>query len=440
LSMMENELRNKFLRRQATIGIIGLGYVGLPLVLRFAQEGFQVLGFDIDPEKVNSLNRGQSYIQHIPSGQIAEIIQAERFEATQDMARLGEPDALLICVPTPLNPHREPDLKYVEQTTKDIARCLRPGQLISLESTTYPGTTEEVVLPQLVPTSLRVGIDFFLVFSPEREDPGSSTFNLANTPKVVGGVTPSCLRLGEILYSQVVTQVVPVSSTRVAEMTKLLENIYRAVNIALVNELKILGHRMNIDIYEVIEAAKTKPFGFQPFYPGPGLGGHCIPIDPFYLTWKAREYDFNTRFIELAGEINTSMPYYVVERTVQALNERGRSIKESRILIIGAAYKKDVDDVRESPSLKLIDLLMRRGARVDYHDPHIPVMPRTRRHQFDLRSVPLTPENLSAYDAVLIVTDHSCLNYEDIAAHANLIVDTRNAITGRDHAHKVIRA
>lgn len=437
-------LEEKILSRRALIGIIGLGYVGLPIVLRFAQQGFTVLGFDTDPQKVAALNSGKSYIHHIPSDRIAALRPPAsvdpKFEATSDLRRLKEPDALLICVPTPLNRHREPDLNYLVQTTRDITQTLRVGQLVSLESTTYPGTTEEVMLPLLKATNLKVGEDFFLIYSPEREDPGNPTYNVFNIPKVVGGITETCSRLGEILYGQIVEQVVPVSSTQVAEMTKLLENIYRAVNIALVNELKVLCLRMNMDINEVINAAKTKPFGFQAFYPGPGLGGHCIPIDPFYLTWKAREYDFSTRLIELAGEINTHMPYFVIERTVQALNDRGQPIKGTRVLVIGVAYKKDVDDLRESPSLKLIDLLLQRGARVDYHDPYIPVMPRTRRHQFDMRSVPLTPENLATYSAVIIATDHSCLDYQSLATHAPLIIDTRYAIPGRSYAEKVIRA
>jgi UDP-N-acetyl-D-glucosamine dehydrogenase len=442
--MIENELKEKILTHQALIGVIGLGYVGLPLVLRFVQEGFSVLGFDTDHRKVESLNAGCSYIKHISSEQIAAVTisagRETRFEATRDMTRLGEPDVVLICVPTPLNRHREPDLKYVEQTTHDIAQTLRPGQLISLESTTYPGTTEEVMLPALVTKGLKVGEDFFLVFSPEREDPGNPAFSVANTPKVVGGITEACLRLGKLLYGQIVKHIVAVSSTKVAEMTKLFENIYRAVNIALVNELKILCHRMDMDIYEVIDAAKTKPFGFQAFYPGPGLGGHCIPIDPFYLTWKAREYDFSTRFIELAGDINTNMPHYVVERTIQALNNHGKSIKGAKILIIGIAYKKDVDDPRESPSLKLIDLLLQKHALIDYHDPFIPTMPQTRRYQFDMQSIPLTPKNLALYDAVLIATDHSDLDYESIITHAPLVVDTRNAIKGGNYGDKLVRA
>ncbi|MDD3581756.1 MAG: nucleotide sugar dehydrogenase [Desulfobacca sp.] len=441
---MEQELKKQILSRRAYIGVIGLGYVGLPLVLSFTKVGFRVLGFDADPQKIKSLNAGHSYIRHIPSTQIAAMRlptqDGIQFEATNDMDRLAEPDALLVCVPTPLNRYREPDLQYVERTAHDIAQRLRPGQLIALESTTYPGTTEEVMLPRLANNGLRVGKEFFLVYSPEREDPGNATYNVSNTPKVVGGVTEACRQLGEILYGQIISQVIPVSSPKAAEMTKLLENIYRAVNIALVNELKILCQRMDIDIYEVINAAKSKPFGFQAFYPGPGLGGHCIPIDPFYLTWKAREYDFRTRFIELSGEINSYMPYYVVERTVQALNARGRSINGARILVIGIAYKKDVDDMRESPSLKLIELLKQQGASVDYHDPYIPVMPRTRRHQFDMHSIPLTPDNLKSYDVVLIATDHSSLDFESIITHASLIVDTRNVISGSNSHGKVIKA
>lgn len=435
---LRRDLQDKIAAGQAYIGVIGLGYVGLPLVLHFAGKGFRVLGFDADQQKVEALNEGRSYIMHIPGEEIANL--GSRFEATHDFTRLREPDALLICVPTPLNRFREPNLEYVERSARDISATLRRGQLVALESTTYPGTTDEIILPILAQTGLQVGEDFFLVYSPEREDPGNVAHNLKNTPKVVGGITPACMELGVALYSQVVEKVVPVSTTRAAEMTKLLENIYRAVNIALVNELKLLCHRMDIDVYEVIDAAKSKPFGFQAFYPGPGLGGHCIPIDPFYLTYKAREYDFSTRFIELAGDINTSMPYYVIERTIQGLNSQGKPINGARVLVVGIAYKKDVDDMRESPSLKLIDLLLKRGALVNYHDPHIPVMPRTRRHDFNLSSVPLTSENLAAYDAVLIATDHSSLDYPFIAAHAPLVVDTRNVFPGTSNNPKVIKA
>ncbi len=430
-------LLDKFKTRQALVGVIGLGYVGLPLVLRFLEVGFRVLGFDTDPQKVEKLSRGESYIKHIKAERLPEWIKgpAPRFAATTDLARLKEPDALLICVPTPLTRRREPDLRFVEDTTRAIAAVLRPGQLISLESTTYPGTTEELLLP-LLQAKGQVGRDFFLVFSPEREDPGNVRFAVSTIPKVVGGVTPACLAHGCALYGQVIDQMVPVSSPKVAEMSKLLENIYRAVNIALVNELKLLCLRMGIDIFEVIEAAKTKPFGFQPFYPGPGLGGHCIPIDPFYLTWKAREHDFPTRFIELAGEINTHMPYFVVERVAQVLNDVGKPLKEARILVLGIAYKKDIDDNRESPGVKIIDLLKRRGAKVSYHDPHIPHC-RGMRHypHLELSSVPLTEATLSQSDCVLLITDHSSLDYAFIAAHAPLVVDTRNAFRGLGGGH-----
>ncbi|MGQ9688826.1 MAG: nucleotide sugar dehydrogenase [Desulfobaccales bacterium] len=427
-------LREKIDRKEALIGVIGLGYVGLPLVRRFWEVGFPVLGFDTDRHKVERLNRGESYIQHIPTAKVAEMTTAAegrpRFAATHDMKRLSEPDALLICVPTPLTPSREPDLRYVENTTRDIAAVLRPGQLVSLESTTYPGTTAEVLLP-LLSRNLTVGQDFFLVFSPEREDPGNPTFHVRNIPKVVGGITPACLENGVALYSQVVDRVIPVSSTQAAEMTKLLENIYRAVNIALINELKVLCLRMGLDIFEIIEASKTKPFGFQAFYPGPGLGGHCIPIDPFYLTWKARQYDLATRFIELAGEVNSTMPYFVVQRVAEALNEHGKPLKGAHILVLGAAYKKDVDDPRESPSLKIITLLQGKGATVSYHDPHIPYLRGGRRFpNLELTSVDLTAEQLALADCVLLVTDHSTYDYAWIASQARLIVDTRNAFAG----------
>jgi UDP-N-acetyl-D-glucosamine dehydrogenase len=413
---------------ETRIGIMGLGYVGLPLVLRFCDEGFRVIGFDTDPEKVGRLNRGESYIRYIDPGRINSFTSSKRFEATTDMDRLKEPDVIIICVPTPLTEKREPDMRYVESSAREIAKRLRPGQLVSLESTTYPGTTEEVLLPLFSGTGLRVGHDFYLVFSPEREDPGRKDFTTKNTPKVVGGITPECLKAGEALYSRIVETVVPVSSTKAAEMTKLLENIYRSINISLVNELKLLCDRMGIDIWEVIEASKSKPFGFQAFYPGPGLGGHCIPIDPFYLTWKAREFDFTTRFIELAGEINAGMPYYVIERAGWVLNEAGRSLKGSRVLVLGLAYKKDIDDPRESPSLKIIDLLKRRHADVLYNDPHIPLC-RGHRHypDIDMTSTELTEELLKGVDLVLLLTDHSSYDYAAIGRHARLILDTRNA-------------
>ncbi len=432
------DLRAKIKNKQALVGIIGLGYVGLPLVLRFGQAGFRVLGFDTDDRKVEALNRGESYIKHIPSARLAALRQPRKgrqFEATSDMARLGEPDVLIICVPTPLTLRREPDLRYITSTTRQIAAALRPGQLISLESTTYPGTTAELVLP-LLSDHLQVGRDFYLVFSPEREDPGNAEFEVRTIPKVVGGITPACRDHGAALYGQVIDRVIPVSSTQAAEMSKLLENIYRAVNIALVNELKMLCLRMGVDIFEVIEASKTKPFGFQAFYPGPGLGGHCIPIDPFYLTWKAREYDFATRFIELAGDINSNMPYFVAQRVSEVLNKFDKPLKRARILVLGIAYKKDVDDNRESPALKIIQLLSKDGAIISYNDPHIPRCTGMRHYPgFDLDSTPLTAETLQEADLVLLVTDHSDYDYAWIASQARLIVDTRNAFRNQAGAH-----
>lgn len=426
-----HNLKKKIENRTAKVGIIGLGYVGLPIVLRFCEEGFTVVGFDIDPEKVKNLERGKSYIKHIPSEKIAFIIKKNPplFSATTDMSRLSEVDVIIICVPTPLTDKREPDLRYVESTGKDISRSLRSGQLISLESTTYPGTTEEVLLPLFQKRGLKVGEEFFLIFSPEREDPGRKDYTTKNTPKIVGGVTQRCLEMGVALYSKIVDKVIAVSSPRVAEMTKLLENIYRSVNIALVNELKMLCHRMGIDIWEVIETAKTKPFGFEAFYPGPGLGGHCIPVDPFYLTWKAREYDFTTRFIELAGEINTNMPYYVIQKTMEALNERSKTLKDAKVLVLGMAYKKDVDDMRESPSLELIRLLKGKGAIVDYNDPFIPVAV-SHRKGFKMTSTELTEKVLKGYDCVLIATNHSIYDYKWIVENSALVIDTRNATAG----------
>ncbi len=428
-------LLEKVRNQQALVGIIGLGYVGLPLVLRFCELGFKVLGFDTDNKKVESLNKGESYIKHIDTASISGLVNGPnrgRFAATSDMGRLGEPDVLIICVPTPLTTRREPDLRFVENTTRLIAATLRPGQLISLESTTYPGTTAELLLPILSGSGkLKVGKDFFLVFSPEREDPGNQHFQVSTIPKVVGGITPACLEHGKALYAEVVQQVVPVSSTQVAEMTKLFENIYRAVNIALVNELKMLCLRMNLNIFEVIEASKTKPFGFQAFYPGPGLGGHCIPIDPFYLTWKAREYDFATRFIELAGEVNSNMPYFVVQRVCKILNQYGKPLPGAKIMVLGIAYKKDIDDNRESPGIKIIDLLQKEGAVVSYNDPHIARCAGMRHYPgLDLSSTPLTAQALQQADLVLLVTDHSAFDYAWIASQAQLILDTRNAFKG----------
>ena len=424
-------LKERIARRDFTVGVIGLGYVGLPLVLRFGEVGFPVIGFDVDRAKVKQLNDGGSYIQHVPADRVSALVNARRFEATVDTERLREADAVVICVPTPLTAHREPDLQYVEKTTDAVAAALRPGQLICLESTTYPGTTDEVVLPRLLSRGLRVGEDFFLAFSPEREDPGNQQFVTSTIPKVVGGVTPGCLELACALYAQAVERVVPVRSTRIAEATKILENVYRAVNIALVNELKIAFERMDIDVWDVIEAAKTKPFGFQPFYPGPGLGGHCIPIDPFYLTWKAREYGVATRFIELAGEINSSMPAHVVQRLMEALNARGKALKGARVLVLGVAYKRDTDDPRESPGLEILEALIHKQARADYSDPHIPRLPLGRRHKLDLASVPLTATSLAGFDAAVLVTDHSAFPYELIHRGAPLIIDTRNAFRPR---------
>ena len=424
----KDRLLEKIKTKKAKIGIIGLGYVGLPLLIRFGEEGFKVFGFDIDEKKISMLKEGKSYIKHIDSEKIKELIDKEILYPALDYSLLKDMDCIIICVPTPLNEKREPELRYIWETTEEIAKNIRVGQLISLESTTYPGTTREILLPKFEEKRLKAGKYFFLVFSPERENPGDKKYNTKNIPKLVGGITRDCTKVGKTLYGQIVERVIEVSSPEVAEAAKLLENIYRAVNIALVNELKMLFDRMGIDIWEVIEAAKTKPFGFQPFYPGPGLGGHCIPIDPFYLTWKAREYDFHTRFIELAGEINTSMPYYVVEKTIRALNSRSIPIKGAKILIIGVAYKPDVDDLRESPALRIMELLEREGAIVDYHDPYIPKLPKTRRYDFKKASVSLTKENLSRYDAVLIITNHASIDYGLILENAKLIVDTRNAI------------
>jgi UDP-N-acetyl-D-glucosamine dehydrogenase len=424
------QLTAKLRDRTAVIGIIGLGYVGLPLTLRYAAVGFRVLGMDIDSTKVEKLNSGTSTINHVPAEEIARA-RTKGFEATTDFTRAGEADALIICVPTPLNPYREPDLSFVLDTTEELLPYMRPGQVMSLESTTYPGTTEEELRPRLESRGFTVGEDVFLVFSPEREDPGNPHFNTRTIPKVCGGSTPACLEAGLALYGPAIDRVVPVSSTRAAELTKLLENIHRAVNIGLVNEMKIIADKMEIDIHEVIRAAATKPFGFTPYYPGPGLGGHCIPIDPFYLTWKARQYGLHTRFIELAGEINSDMPHWVVGKVTDALNQRGRSVMGSRVLVLGIAYKKNVEDMRESPSVELMELLRDKGAHVDYSDPHVPLFPPMREHRFDLASVALTPQSIASYDVVLLATAHSGFDYELIRQYANLIVDTRGVYLER---------
>jgi UDP-N-acetyl-D-glucosamine dehydrogenase len=436
-----NRLIQQMVDRKILVGIFGMGYVGLPLVLRFCEQGFKVLGFDVDPKKVAALGKGRSYIKSIPSSRLSPFVKNSQFEATDNFSRLREPGCILICVPTPLTEKMEPDLRYIEKTTDVIRRHLRKGHLVVLESTTYPGTTEELILPQLESTGLKVGKDFFLGFSPEREDPGNKQFTTHQIPKVVAGVTPSCLEVIKTLYSQVIDQVISVSSPKAAELTKLLENIYRSVNIALVNELKMLADRMGIDIWEVIEAASTKPFGFSPFYPGPGMGGHCIPIDPFYLSWKAREYDFTTRFIHLAGEINVHVHTYVVAKIQDALNQQSKSLKGAKILILGVAYKKDVDDARESPALAIIELLRKKGAIVLYHDPFIPVLPRFRKYYFKLRSSPLTEKLLRQIDAAVVVTDHSQIDYPWVVEKAPLVIDTRNVTKGMTRwKRKIVKA
>ncbi len=452
-------LRGKFEQKTAQVGVIGLGYVGLPLGLLFASRGLRTTGFDIDSEKTEKLERGESYIRHIPASSIAEQVKRQRFRATADLTRLREMDAIIICVPTPLDEHREPDLSYIRNTAESIRPELQPGQLVVLESTTYPGTTEEVVLPILERSGLRcpvapyrleervpagegpVQADFLLAFSPEREDPGNPTIATHQIPKVIGGVNAPSAAAARALYQQAFDRTILVSSARAAEMTKLLENIYRCVNIALVNELKLLCLRMGIDIWEVIEAAKTKPFGFTAFYPGPGLGGHCIPIDPFYLTWKAREYEFPTRFIELAGEVNTAMPSHVVAAVMDALNRRKQCLRDARVLILGVAYKKDVDDLRESPSLRIMELLTEQGARVDYHDPYFPRLHKMRRYDFrDKVSIELTASALAGYDAVVIATDHSSYDYPFIVEHSRLVIDTRNATRAvTQHRERIVQ-
>src|ERR1700686_2644337 len=436
---------------QLKVAIIGCGYVGLPLALRFAEAGHKVTGFDTDPNKVSMLKAGKSYIEHIPQNKTQKFVNSRPFSATSDFAKLKDADAILICVPTPLDERREPDLSYVEQTAISIQPHLQRGQLVVLESTTYPGTTEEMVLPILEKSGLRcpiaagpenenVACDFYLAFSPEREDSGNKQYGLAQIPKVVGGVNPPSGRAAQALYAQIVAKVVPVSLTQAAEMTKLLENIFRCVNIALVNELKMLAMRMGIDIWEVIDAAATKPFGFMPFYPGPGLGGHCIPVDPYYLSWKAREFDFATRFIELAGEVNTAMPYHVVDAIASAMNDRQKSLKGSRVLLLGVAYKKDVDDLRESPSLKILELLTARGAKIDYNDPYFAEIPKLRHYNFmGMKSVQLDPKMLAGYDCALIATDHTSYDYPMIVESSQLVIDSRNA-TRRiaRHRNKII--
>ncbi len=436
-------LRDKLRARTAVIGVVGLGYVGLPLVRAIRDGGFPVIGYDIDQPKIDALTAGKAYIEHLGTGFFRTLARDRAFRPTADPAQLADADAILLCVPTPLGPHREPDLTYVLESTRMVARILRPGQLVVLESTTYPGTTREDMLPILEGTGLRCGRDFFLAFSPEREDPGSAGRTAAVIPKLVGGIDDVSGDLAMDLYTRVVKTAHRVRSAEVAESAKLLENIFRAVNIAMVNEMKVVLTDLGIDVWEVIQAASTKPFGFMPFFPGPGLGGHCIPIDPFYLTWKARAVGRTTRFIELAGEVNSAMPHYVIERVQGALNDDGRSLNGSRVLVLGIAYKKNIDDIRESPAAEIIELLRDRGARVEYHDPHMPRFPSMRKHRIDLESRPLSAALLKAQDAVLVVTDHDAVDYRLVARASRLVVDTRNAlarIPARDVKARVVKA
>ena len=421
------KLKKKFADHTAVIGIVGLGYVGLPLSIRFSEAGFKVIGFDNDPEKPPRLNLGESYIRHIPDKHVKAANKAG-FEASCDFSRASAADVLILCVPTPLNDNREPDLRFVTNTTESLLPFLKQGQAIALESTTYPGTTEEELKPRIESTGLKVGQDIALIYSPEREDPGNPDFTTRTIPKVVGGSTPVCLEVGMALYGEVIDQVVPVSSTRVAEMTKLLENIHRAVNIGLVNEMKVVADRMGINIYEVIDAAATKPFGFVPYYPGPGLGGHCIPIDPFYLTWKARQYGVDTRFIELAGEVNSAMPAYVVGKVREALASQDKDLQGSKVLVLGIAYKKNVDDMRESPSVEIMQQLQDAGAEIAYCDPLLPVFPKMRKYQFDLKSMPFDASSLAGFDCVVIGANHDLFDYELIRESSKVIVDARGAL------------
>jgi len=436
MDSIKGNLLEKFTNKSAVIGIFGLGYVGLPLAVRFVDAGFSVIGFDIDKEKITAIESGKSYFKHIDDLKIASAITSG-LSVTTDFANVSQADALIICVPTPLNKSREPDLSFVTSTVELMLPYIRAGQIVSLESTTYPGTTEEELLPRLESKGFTVGDDIFLVYSPEREDPGNQSFETKTIPKICGGHTASCRDVGEALYATAIDRVVMVSSTKVAELTKLLENIHRAVNIGLVNEMKIVADRMGIDIHEVISAAATKPFGFTAYYPGPGLGGHCIPIDPFYLTWKAREYGLNTRFIELAGEVNTAMPEWVISKLTDALNERSLPVKGSRILVLGIAYKKNIDDMRESPSVELMQLLADKGAIIDYADPYVPVFPSMRKYHFELQSIELTESVVASYDCVLLATNHDCFDYPMIEKHAKLIVDTRGCFDQADH---IVRA
>ena len=427
---MKQQLINKLTDKTAVIGVVGLGYVGLPLALRYAEAGYKVLGFDVDPDKIKKISAGITYIKHIPDQAIRSAVD-HGFNTTTDFTRASEADALILCVPTPLGTHREPDLSYVLDTMDSLLPHLRKGQVVSLESTTYPGTTDEELKPRIESTGLHVGDDVFLVYSPEREDPGNPDFKTQTIPKVCGGDTEACKQVGIALYKYVIDKVVSVSSTRAAEMTKLLENIHRAVNIGLVNEMKIVADKMGVDIYEVIDAAATKPFGFVPYYPGPGLGGHCIPIDPFYLTWKAREYGVNTRFIELAGEVNSSMPEYVLNKIVSGLNSQKKAINGSCILMLGIAYKKNIDDMRESPSVEIMQLVQDCGAEIHYSDPYVPVFPKMRRYRFDMESIDVTSDSIKGYDCIVVGTDHADFDYAMIRKNAKLIIDTRGIYRGK---------
>jgi len=434
-------LEEKIKSKKAVVGVLGLGYVGLPLVREFVSAGMKVIGFDIDPNKIKILNSGRSIIKHLPHQQVKRMVDSGLFRATCNMAEIKKADAILVCVPTPLTANREPDMQFVIASSETIAKYIRANQLISFESTTYPGTTRELVLPILEQSGLKAGKDFYLAYSPEREDPGNKNYTTKTIPKVVGGYTKKCKELAKQLYEKAIDTMVPVSSLEAAEAAKIVENVYRCINIAMVNELKMVFDRMGIDVWEVIKAASTKPFGFNPFYPGPGLGGHCIPIDPFYLTWKARQYGMPTRFIELAGEVNTSMPHYVITKTLEALNERKKSLKGSKVLVLGLAYKKDIDDLRESPSIELIELLREKGAKVDYNDPYIPKTHKQREHDLKMTSKRISAKMLSKYDVVLISTDHSCYDYNMIVKKSKSVIDTRNATAKvRGAANKIVKA
>ena len=428
--MYKKKLIERLNNKSAVIGIFGLGYIGLPLALRYLDSGFKVVGFDLDTKKVDKLRLGKSYIDYIPSSKISKYLK-NQFEVTEDFSRSKGLNVLILCVPTPLKKYKKPDLSFVINTINMLAPYFCKGQILSLESTTYPGTTEEELLPRIEKVGLKVGKNFFLVYSPEREDPGNLNFNTKNIPKIVGGHTRDCLEVGKILYNSSIDQIIGVSSTKVAEMTKLLENIHRAVNIGLVNEMKVVADRMNIDIHEVIRAASTKPFGFTPYYPGPGLGGHCIPIDPFYLTWKAKKVGINTRFIKLAGEINSSMPHWVIKKTIQALRDKGKSLNGLSVLVLGIAFKKNIQDTRESPGAELIKILKNKGAKVNYSDPHVPIFPKMREYNFNLTSINLTPQSIKSYDLLLLVTDHAKFDYSMIQKNAKLIIDTRGAYLNR---------